>query len=95
MNSNSNAAMTSGTLAMLPCITTSASVSPVSSSAAARRSGYFFWSLNLSESIGRTSDPISNRPSGSSSWSIRARAPTREWCPHFGHTERFFSRSVR
>ena len=42
MKSNSKQASTSGTLLMLPCITTSASVSPVSSSAAASRSGYFF-----------------------------------------------------
>ena len=77
MNSNSKHASTSGTPLMLPCITTSASVSPVSSRAAASRSGYFFWSLNLRLSTGTTSEPISKRPSGSSSWSMRSRAGTR------------------
>ena len=95
MNSNSNAATTSGTPFTLPCMTTSASVSPVSSSAAASRSGYFFVSLNLRLSIGSTSEPISNRPSASSSWSMRSRAGTRVWWLHFGQTLRFFSRSVR
>ena len=59
MNSNSNTASTSGVDLMLPCITTSASVSPVSSSAADRRSGYLRVSLNFRLSIGSTSDPIS------------------------------------
>src|SRR5690349_19335258 len=45
MNSNSNTASTSGVDLMLPCITTSESVSPVSSSAAERRSGYLRVSL--------------------------------------------------
>src|SRR5690242_1039449 len=95
MKSNSNTAVTSGTLFTLPCMTTSASVSPVSSSAASRRSGYFFVSLNFRLSTGTTSRPISNRPSASSSCSMRSRADTRLWKLHFGHTSRFFSRSVR
>ena len=40
----------------------------------ASRSGYFFWSLNLRLSTGTTSEPISKRPSGSSSCSMRSRA---------------------
>ena len=59
MKSNSKAAITNGTDLMLPCITTSASVSPVSSNATASLSGYFRVSLNLSESTGSTSEPIS------------------------------------
>ena len=42
-----------------------------------------------------TAVTISKRPSGSSSCSMRSRAPTREWWLHFGQTKRFFSRSVR
>src|SRR5438552_8950313 len=95
MKSNSNTAITSGAERMLPCMTTSASVSPVSSSAAESRSGYFRVSLNFRLSIGRTSEPISYRPSGSRSCSMRSRAETRPWCPHLGHTLRFCSRSVR
>ncbi len=95
MNSNSKHASTSGTLFTLPWSTTSASVSPVSSSAATSRSGYFFWSLNLRLSTGTTSEPISKRPSGSSSCSMRSRAGTLTWKLHFGQTKRFFSRSVR
>ncbi len=59
MKSNSKTATTSGADLMLPCMTTSESVSPVSSSAAERRSGYLRVSLNFSVSIGSTSDPIS------------------------------------
>ncbi len=59
MKSNSKQAATMGTLITAPPITTSASVSPVVSSASLRRSGYFLLSLNLSASTGSTSWPIS------------------------------------
>ena len=59
MNSNSKQAATSGTLITAPPITTSASVSPVASSASFSRSGYFLLSLNFSASTGSTSWPIS------------------------------------
>ena len=60
----------------------------------AMRSGYLRESLNLRVSTGSTSAPISKRPSASSSASSRGRAASRSWCPHFGQTLRFFSRSV-
>ncbi len=59
MKSNSKQATTIGTLINAPPITTSASVSPVFSSASFSRSGYFLLSLNLSASTGSTSWPIS------------------------------------
>ena len=59
MKSNSKQAATSGTLITAPPITTSASVSPVFSSAIFSRSGYFLLSLNFSASTGSTSWPIS------------------------------------
>ena len=74
MNSNSKTASTSGTALIVPCTTTSASVSPVSTVAAFNRSGYFFPSVNFRLSTGTTSLPISNRFSGSSNRSIRVRA---------------------
>ena len=55
MNSNSKAAATSGTFFIAPCITTSASVSPVSFSASSRRSGYLRESRNFRVSTGVTS----------------------------------------
>jgi hypothetical protein len=79
MNSNSKQAATTGTLITAPPTTTSASVSPVASSAAFRRAGYFLLSLNFSASTGITSCPISQRPSGSRKASSRARAPMRWW----------------
>ncbi len=94
MNSNSKAAQTTPSDLIAPCMTISASVSPVAACASARRSGYFFESLNLRLSTGRISAPISKRPSGSSSASRRARAPMRWWSPHLGQTFWFFSRSV-
>ncbi|MNR13728.1 hypothetical protein D3C85_1301540 [compost metagenome] len=78
MKRNSKAATTAGMLWILPCITTSASSSPVLSAAATRRSGYFLLSLNFRMSIGLTSAPISRRPSASSSMSSRSRAFS-EW----------------
>jgi hypothetical protein len=59
MKSNSKQAATTGTLITAPPITTSASVSPVVSSAAFSRSGYFLLSRNFSGSTGSTSCPIS------------------------------------
>ncbi len=92
---NSKAAATTGTDLTAPCITTSASVSPVSFSASSRRSLYLRLSLNLSGSIGTTSEASSARPSGSRKRSSRWRAESRLWKPHFGHTWRLFSRSVK
>ena len=74
---NSKAAAINGTLNTVPCITTSASVSPVAFSASSRRSLYFLLSLNLRVSMGTTSLPISARPSGSKNMSSRARAEMR------------------
>src|SRR5690606_27949180 len=59
-----------------------------------RRSGYLRLSRNFSVSTGRTSEPISARPSASSSESSRARAPMRRWCAHLGQTWRLVSRSA-
>ena len=59
MKSNSKQAATTGMLITAPPITTSASVSPVFSSASFSRSGYFLLSLNFSASTGSTSWPIS------------------------------------
>ena len=59
MKSNSKHAATIGMLISAPPMTTSASVSPVFSSASFSRSGYFLLSLNLSASTGSTSWPIS------------------------------------
>ena len=94
MNSNSKQAATTGTLITAPPSTTRASVSPVSSSAAFRRCGYFLLSLNFSASTGSTSWPISQRPSGSRKASSRWRAPMRWWWSHLGQTLRLPSRSV-
>ena len=52
-------ATTTGSDIMAPPNTTSASVSPVASSAALRRSGYFLLSLNFRVSTGKASCPIS------------------------------------
>ena len=94
MKSNSNAATTTGRVRMAPCSTTSASVSLVDSIASLRRSGYLRLSLNFRVSSGRTSEPISKRPSGSSKPSSRSRAPMRWWWAHFGHTCALLTRSV-
>ena len=59
MKSNSKHAATIGMVCTAPPMTTSASVSPVLSSASFRRSGYFLLSRNLSASTGSTSCPIS------------------------------------
>src|SRR5450631_657601 len=74
---NSNAAAMSGTFLTDPCITTSASVSPVSFSASSSRSLYLRLSLNLSGSSGTTSDASSARPSESRKRSRRWRADRR------------------
>ncbi len=55
MKSNSKQATTTGTLITAPPITISASVSPVASIAALRRSGYFLLSRNFRASTGNTS----------------------------------------
>ena len=59
MKSNSKAAATRLMLCTAPPMTTSASVSPVFSSASFSRSGYLRLSLNFSASTGSTSWPIS------------------------------------
>jgi hypothetical protein len=59
MNANSKQAATTGSVWIAPPITTIASVSPVSSIASFRRSGYLRLSLNFSASTGTISWPIS------------------------------------
>ncbi len=59
MNENSKQAATTGSVRIAPPITTIASVSPVSSIASLRRSGYLRLSLNFSVSTGTISWPIS------------------------------------
>ena len=93
MKSNSKQASTTGTVQMLPLMTTSASDSPDFCVASASRSGYLRLSLNLSGSVERIPSPISTRPSVSSSASIRARAFKRIWWPHLGHTFTVSTRS--
>ena len=59
MNWNSKQATTTGNARIEPPMTTRASVSPVSSIASCRRSGYLRLSRNFSASTGSTSWPIS------------------------------------
>ena len=77
MKANSKAQTTSGMPDSSPCMTTSASVSPVFFCAWASRSLYFLLSLNLSTSRGRTSAASSVRGSSSRKVSSRRRAPMR------------------
>src|SRR5579884_226311 len=95
MKANSNAQATSGRPLSCPCMATSASFSPVSRCAAARRSLYFFESRNLSASTGSSSANSSSLVSGSNSAASRRRAPIGRWKPHFGHTSRLRSSSGR
>ena len=95
MNAKSNAQATSGRCPSVPSIAISASRSPLDFCAALIRSEYFFWSLNLSTSVGPSAAPSSRVESGSNSASSRTRARIGMWCPHFGQTSRFSSSSGR
>jgi hypothetical protein len=79
----------------LPSIAISASRSPVDFCAALIRSEYFFWSLNLSTSVGPSAAPISRPMPSSSNAASRARARIGMWKLHFGQTSRFSSSSGR
>src|SRR5690606_28349582 len=73
----------------------SASYSPVLFWLALMRSTYFFWSLNLSTSVGPRRAAISAVLPRSNSAARRARARIAMWCPHLGQTSRFSSSSGR
>ena len=65
---------------------TAASRIPVAAWAAASRSGYGFWSTKPRVSTDWSPGSRSAHVPGSRSWSRRAAADSRKWCPQFGHT---------
>ena len=77
IKANSNAAATTGIPYRVPFITTSASFSPVSFCADARRSLYFLESRNFSTSFGSSSLPSSTRLPSSNRLCRRLRAVIR------------------
>ncbi len=74
MKAKSKAEATSGRPLSSPCMAISASYSPVFFCDALMRSLYFFWSLNLSRSVGPRRAAISVVLSASNSDARRARA---------------------
>src|SRR5690606_13944911 len=95
MKAKSKAQATIGRVARVPSRATSASRSPLDFCAALIRSAYFFWSLNLSTSVGPSAAPISVPVPGSRNAASRARARIGMWWLHFGQTSRFSSSSGR